>query len=307
MRPIYAPTIWLVGSLAYYFLAFTYTDSVPWGWETRVRAGGSALLFCLLPAYLWYCTIYQSILTRRALGELLPLFNTPQDWLDRIHAPARRGILYGALIGMLFGLSQTIVLINHFESDENQWLGVSLVVGNIILWIVVGGVIGRRSQLLSILFRAGYDVKVDIYNLQSLRPFANVVLADVLVIMGALALMPLQALDAQFRWFNYEAGIIIGVIATIAVVLIPMWGVHRSIQREKMVRLKETRDLLMDADRKDIPRLERILAHQDRIRSTNTWPLDMSLVSRVLFYLVIPPLAWIGAALVENLVEGFVG
>ncbi|MGD8417313.1 MAG: hypothetical protein PVH91_09665 [Pseudomonadales bacterium] len=37
----------------------------------------------------------------------------------------------------------------------------------------------------------------------------------------------------------------------------------------------------------------------------SNWPLDLSLVSRVAVYLVIPPLAWVGAAVVENVVQRF--
>ena len=49
--------------------------------------------------------------------------------------------------------------------------------------------------------------------------------------------------------------------------------------------------------------LESLLAHRDRLREQSTWPLSTALVSRVFLYLIIPPLAWAGAALVELLVD----
>ena len=54
-------------------------------------------------------------------------------------------------------------------------------------------------------------------------------------------------------------------------------------------------------------RLETLLAHRDRLRAVRTWPLSTGLISRVLLYLVIPPLAWAGAAVVERMVDRFLG
>jgi hypothetical protein len=49
-----------------------------------------------------------------------------------------------------------------------------------------------------------------------------------------------------------------------------------------------------------------LLDRRAYIHSANTWPMDIRSLGRLLFYLTIPPLAWIGAALVEMLVQGFV-
>ena len=33
------------------------------------------------------------------------------------------------------------------------------------------------------------------------------------------------------------------------------------------------------------------------------WPFDVGVMTRLAFYLVIPPLTWVGAALIENAVD----
>ena len=58
------------------------------------------------------------------------------------------------------------------------------------------------------------------------------------------------------------------------------------------------------ADR-PIPELESLLQHRDRLRHAYTWPVDLGIVYRLLFYVVIPPLAWFGAALMETAVQEF--
>ena len=53
----------------------------------------------------------------------------------------------------------------------------------------------------------------------------------------------------------------------------------------------------------DIPRLEAHLAHIDRIAAIANWPIDMNLFARIMGYVIIPPIAWIGAALVERAIS----
>ena len=44
-------------------------------------------------------------------------------------------------------------------------------------------------------------------------------------------------------------------------------------------------------------------AYRREIAQASTWPFDSSNLTRLLFYLIIPPLTWAGAALIENLVD----
>ncbi len=49
------------------------------------------------------------------------------------------------------------------------------------------------------------------------------------------------------------------------------------------------------------------MAHRDRLRAASTTPFSSRLLSRVLSYLGLPPLAWAGAALVERLLMQALG
>ena len=60
-------------------------------------------------------------------------------------------------------------------------------------------------------------------------------------------------------------------------------------------------------DSESLQYLNALLDRRSFLRSVHTWPLDLESASRVAFYLVIPPLAWVGAALVEMFVTSFVG
>ena len=46
-----------------------------------------------------------------------------------------------------------------------------------------------------------------------------------------------------------------------------------------------------------------LLNYRREIARISTWPFDMGNITRLVLYLVIVPLTWAGAALIENLVD----
>ena len=48
-----------------------------------------------------------------------------------------------------------------------------------------------------------------------------------------------------------------------------------------------------------LTQIELLMQHRDRIQHMSAWPIDFSIASRLILYIVIPPLAWLGAAIVE--------
>ena len=55
----------------------------------------------------------------------------------------------------------------------------------------------------------------------------------------------------------------------------------------------------------DLPHLEALLTHRDRLRDHPTWPFNTAFVYQLVVYLIIPPIAWAGAALVEQFVTSW--
>ncbi|MDG1025528.1 MAG: hypothetical protein P8N94_12635 [Gammaproteobacteria bacterium] len=58
-------------------------------------------------------------------------------------------------------------------------------------------------------------------------------------------------------------------------------------------------------DSESLVRLNGLIARREQVQHTRTWPMDISIFSRFLFYVFIPPLAWLGAALMEVLLDSF--
>jgi hypothetical protein len=99
------------------------------------------------------------------------------------------------------------------------------------------------------------------------------------------------------------------VLATMALIL-PMRGVHQRIQMQKREELATIRSYIQNERLKLLAatggiddRLVALLALEARIESAEEWPFGVGSLSRVAFYLLLGLGSWVGAALVERLME----
>ena len=267
---------------------------------------GTCILFMLVPTYLLCLQSYQRWRAPQLLNELEDLAR-PEDLalvLSRFQTIGLRWAIPAILLGLLFGFSQNRFVIAYlFEDPPPSTLDIAFFLGNGFLWAVAILMLAWKLAIGIALNRLGRHLLIDLYHLERLRPLGMLATLDVLSVAGSLAFMPLQALDAQFRWENYQWGLAVGVPAALALFLLPMIGVRSTIQKAKDERLKELDAELGKLPRNAIAVLELHSAHQHRIQSLPTWPIDLRLVTRVLVYFVLPPLAWIAAALVEQLLD----
>jgi len=106
-----------------------------------------------------------------------------------------------------------------------------------------------------------------------------------------------------------------GLLATGVPILLlaarPVWPVHRRIaatKREALARVQEEIDALAPPGQAlpaDLPTLAPLLTYRRELQAAPEWPFDLGVMARLAFYLIIPPLTWVGAALIENVVNAF--
>jgi hypothetical protein len=134
---------------------------------------------------------------------------------------------------------------------------------------------------------------------------------DVVIVVGGLAIAAVQSIDAQFRIQNYAAALVVAVPAGTALLIRPMWSLHQRLAERKKKLLEDVcLQVGMASEQNsatDMAVLESLLQRRDRIKAINTWPLDVAIWRRLFFYVLIPPLAWSGAALVEVLIDKTLG
>ena len=92
--------------------------------------------------------------------------------------------------------------------------------------------------------------------------------------------------------------------------LLPIWSVHRRIRRAKRAELlminRHIQRLPKSFEPDTMVRLNTLLDRRTYIQHCRNWPMDVTIFAKVVFYVLIPPLAWAGAALVELLIDAYI-
>ena len=89
----------------------------------------------------------------------------------------------------------------------------------------------------------------------------------------------------------------------------PVWPINRRLhlrKREELERLDAAITALPRPELTDtaaLQTLNALLAYRREIADVSEWPFDFSVLTRLMLYLIIPPLTWVGAALIEILID----
>ena len=184
----------------------------------------------------------------------------------------------------------------------------SIAIGNVATWVFVVHVVLRRVLISIDLRRLGLaHTDVDLFRLDALLPFGRIATLHLMIVAVALGLSAFQSLDAEVRWDNYRAALYAGIPAGLVLTLLPMLGIRKSVRLAKRRALERLDEAIEHANRALEPDalgyLGNLLHQRETIRHAREWPLDTTAVSRIAIYFVIPPVAWVGGALVEILIQ----
>lgn len=306
-------TCLIVLSLFFWGSGILFPSEIPSYARSSWQITGMALMLILVPSYVAGATV---VMQRRSLALVDQLRGELADAaladaaMKSIRSALRRTWPWGCLVGVVMGILNVDV-VHVLTKSTTPRIDMGIGAGQILLWLSIGLNVGMRVIVAREFSRLGEHVRFSIFHLDRLRPLARSGLIDVVTIAVGMTLTPLQSLDAEFRWANYQFPLMTLVPAAIFLFLWPMRSIHRRIRVEKERQLEHA-DRLAAAmsgaqTASEVSELETLLAHRERIRELRTWPLDMAMLSRFAFYVVIPPLAWIGAALVEMIVNRAVG
>ena len=166
------------------------------------------------------------------------------------------------------------------------------------------------------LFReAARTISLDLLNPEPLAAFANQSLRTFLGLVGLAATIPLtlSASDEISRTF-IPIGLPMMAVMLVLLVLVsrPLWILRGRLKAEKRTELAlisralngERRALAssrISAHQEEF-HMPELLYYEDRIRSVWEWPLHAH-VRRIALYVILPPLAWVLAAIVELFVD----
>lgn len=273
---------------------------------------GMGLMLTFLPPYIIAAGVViprHSLALIDKLRPYLASYSDADPAVEAVQRGWRRNWPVGAGLGLLMGIA------NSPPSDAGAntvpLVEISFAVGQMILWLMVGILLAGQWSAARAFRRLGSVVHFDLLRLDRMKPLAGFGLSNVMAIAGAMVFVPLQSLDAAFRWYNYGSALMVAFIASIGLLVWPLWPIHLRIRASKDRRLEQIERLIgseaAEPTADQVRGLEMLLAHRDRLRSQGTWLLSTDVVSRVLLYFVIPPMAWAGAALVERFIDSLFG
>lgn len=284
------------------FPAVFAEESVQRNLASDVQRIGTMVMFVLLPVYL---TISMQQLARRSRDHLLSLRDAVDEpLLEQLNGKLSRltfVALLAACLGFLFGIYQNRTIIKGMLSGEAGGVDLAVLIGNGVLWSLVALVVAWRLPQSLALYRIGETARYDVRFPDQMVPFSRIAMMDVLVVAGALVFLPLQSLDAEFRLHNYLPGLIVAMTSATLMMLAPLLGVRKVIVKARHDALERIDQAIKALPDDDIVANETLLSYRDRIYSLPGLPMNVALVTRLVGYLFLAPLAWVLSAYIESL------
>lgn len=200
--------------------------------------------------------------------------------------------------------------LEHHGAVVTLW---SLWSNGVVIWFGTRAAVfeQRAARLFSEIGRS--LARVDLLDPEPLAPFGRRGLHSALMYVVGLSLFSLIFAGG---WAVNVAplGMLALILTAGGALLLPLRGVHERIVAAKHGRLAELRReivreerLLLDREAPDgaraAARLPALLALHDRVEAAREWPLDVSGWSRFGLYLAIGLGSWVGAALVERMLD----
>lgn len=285
---------------------------------------GTGIFFALVLSYSLATGAYTIERTQRALVELRPALSLNDDQFTALRAALagtnKRAAITLAVASISLGLLHTWFLagrdfgvFRHMFADGKNF---AVIFGTLLTWFVVTHIVSAFVSNAITTAEAWRDhLKVDLLQPQMLTPIGTIALLPALVLMGAQVFYPLISLGGQFNLIAIAPGFLATLGSLIFLFTITSWSAHRKIEAAKVSALDEVNQMIAtrrlpsgsppspDALRE----LQTLLSHRSYLQNLSSWPFSNSVLPRLLFYLVLPPLTWLGAALMESGVEQMLG
>lgn len=258
----------------------------------------------------------------RDLERLAPVLDVDAESLDAlrrslVRMPAAR-LRIQALIGVVLGVMHAALLSvgagnAHFDVDAGALLTPQI--ATVLLWLMMFQIAAPMLTNATLFDRLGRSARVDLLRPQALYPFGAAALRPTLFVIGLQCAYPLLALGSEEALTTGNLiGLGVSALLVAGLFYLPMRGVRRRVSRAREDALAtldarigrltggDTARIATAADA-TLAQLEPLLALRERVLRTSGWPLGLAALRRVLLYVILPPMTWVGAALVEMLID----
>jgi len=242
------------------------------------------------------------------LGPLLGAEQAAQARQELAHAYSSRGVTIARALGIAYGVIasvQVLIDVARGQTGATLYLWVPLLVP--VLWATILPALWRLLRVTGFVYRLGARVRVDLGDPRGLGVFADVGIRHLLLIVIGLSVIPMQAiLTGGLGLIDFLPPLIVTTPVAVVVLVLPVWGIHRAIVAAKEAELDRATNALSAIPPADGQYLLWWLYRQ-QIAQSSEWPVAARSATRIALYVVIPPLAWVAAALVQDIVANVLG
>ncbi len=319
LSPLALGTLTLSAMLVYFWLSGTLSAGDETGfWMPSAQATGAALTYSTIPAFLLAALRHGNRQMSVTLDQLVASGSLPRELATRVGEGAGSlrwvqnvAATVAGLVAGAFNVPWVLVANDLGSRNPTMYMALSIALGNLVVWMVVVHVVMRRVLASNALRQLGREhVDVDLFRLDALLPFGRTGTHGVLMVAIAVSLASFQSIDAELRWINYSSAFAAGIPAGLALLLIPMMGIRQNVRHAKRCALEGLDEAIAQANRDLDPEplryLGDLLQRRETIAHAREWPLDTTALSRVAIYLIIPPIAWVGGAVAEILIQAVI-
>lgn len=300
--------------LAIFWAAGTFTREAQ---RNETVSAAAAVFFSVLVAYIVPILAFISERTATALRELGPLLDGDHEqqarWREQVYRKPVPWLVTTLAIGIASGTVHNLLLFGSVARMRDVLTtsapALAVALGTLLVWIVMTVAISALLDNALLLRQLGRRCRIDLLQTRGLRPFARVAVLSTLAIIGAAAVFPIMFIDDDLDPTAYVPGLLATVIPMLLLAGLPVWPLHRRIAAEKARWLADIDGRIAGLPAADPSRPETIdtllplLAFRREVALVSEWPFDPGVLARLGFYLIIPPLTWVGAALIENVVD----
>ncbi|MEM9760536.1 MAG: hypothetical protein AAF933_14940 [Pseudomonadota bacterium] len=249
----------------------------------------------------------------RQLGAVLGVkADLHEDLVQGLTRATRAQVVTTLCIGILGGCMHSLLL-------GHQRLPIFVLIpqifGTVTLWVFMVMTLTKLIINALVFSRLGAVAEPDLLRPSRHAGFGTAALRPALFIVGTLcAYLLLFIGDGQPRNDAVWIGASMSLLALVGTFTLPLRGIRRRISRRREEILADLDDRiegLADTNLASVPAatlrdMDTILDMRERVAQAPGWPLDLAGVKRILLYIVLPPLTWAAAALVEMMIDALV-
>lgn len=150
---------------------------------------------------------------------------------------------------------------------------------------------------------------IDLLDTALVKPYAQQGVRSSLLAVISLSISGNLWLDPNSPSVATFTTLILLVAAAILALMLPTWGIHQRLKASKRSELRQIRRAIArrrNPDTRsldDAQQLRADLAMEQRLTGVSEWPFDAGSYGRVALYVFLGLGSWVGAALVERLLE----